>query len=416
MKKTFIAILFLIISDSVSSQVTMDTTSIGYNWYPEYVTFLPKEKVDSAFIYANTELVPVIFKVNKYELVPNEQLQDISSLINRITNDYRVKLAYLWIGGSASPEGPIVWNKQLGDYRSKALASFLLNNTNLPKEKMKVDNLWEDWYSVSRKLEISDFKNKDEVLYIINTEPDWQKRKNKIQAIDNNQTWHRLVNQIFPPFRNARMVIVCNAEQIRQFNDKIIPWEYMASVPSTTFPKPQPLYKPDEYRFIALKTNALYLAGLVANLGIEVELWRKWSLDIPVWYSPYNIKKNRHIRVLATQPEVRFWTKKAGQGNFIGLHSHVIGYNVAINDNGRYQDPDRAAWGFGLSYGYSFNLGKAKRWAIELNLGAGFINYEFDEYKNWKDGPLFRSGSGYYWGITRAGVSVAYKWYVKRKR
>lgn len=49
-------------------------------------------------------------------------------------------------------------------------------------------------------------------------------------------------------------------------------------------------------------------------------------------------------------------------GHFIGLHTHVAGFNVAINDKARYQDPNHALWGMGLSYGYAFSWGKDNRW------------------------------------------------------
>ena len=80
---------------------------MAYDWYPKYVTFLPKDKLDSVLVYANTDIVPVIYKVNKYNLHSNPQLDSIVSLINTIRGDKRITLEYVWIGGSASPEGPI---------------------------------------------------------------------------------------------------------------------------------------------------------------------------------------------------------------------------------------------------------------------------------------------------------------------
>lgn len=59
---------------------------------------------------------------------------------------------------------------------------------------------------------------------------------------------------------------------------------------------------------IAVKTNLLFDAVLVANLGVEISPWTHWSLDIPVWYSPYNISSTRNIRLLAVQPEIRWWS------------------------------------------------------------------------------------------------------------
>lgn len=391
---------------------------IGREWYPKYVTFLPEDKLDSALVYANTDLVPVIYKVNKYDLRNTTQLDSITQLVNRILHDVRVEPAYIWIGGSASPEGPIRWNKQLGHYRSTALANYLRVHTEISEDMLRVENLEEDWYSVTRILQRIDFPNKEQILDIIAQESDRAKRKTRIKNIDGGKTWHRLIREVFPPFRNARMVIVCHAKDIQKETIPLAP-----VVPELTIPEinieVQPLQIPmpsrKEKRFFAVKTNALFLAALTANVGFETELWRRWSLDVPIWYSPYDIKPTRKLRLLAVQPEIRHWLKKAGKGHFFGLHTHIVGFNVAVNDHGRYQDPNHALWGMGLSYGYVTHLDKAGRWGLEFNIGGGFAEYDYDTYHNRPNGARFRSGSNFYWGVTRAGISFSYKWYKTRK-
>ena len=416
-----IFLLCILFCRTVQAQDIKDPVSdLAYKWYPKYVTFLPHDKLDSVLAYANTDLVPVIYKANQYGLESNPQLDSIIRIITRLKSDLRVKLAYVWVGGSASPEGIVEWNKKLAGYRSAALADFLHGKIEFPENQLRVENLGEDWYSVTRILKKSDFPDKEKILDIINTETDLTLRKNKIKAIDGGESWSRLVREIFPLFRNARMVIVCHAEHVKDIT--LEPSLPIMPVPEIKLPELslQPVEtaprSQSEYRFWSLKTNALFLAALTANLGFEVELWRKWSLDIPVWYSPYDITPTRKLRLLAVQPEIRRWTKKAGEGHFFGLHTHVAGFNVAINDHGRYQDPNHALWGMGLSYGYAIHLGKHKRWGIEFNLGAGFAEYDYDVYRNWANGPKFRSGSDWYWGITRAGISISYKWYKERKK
>ena len=78
--------------------------------YPDYVVFLPEGKIDSVFYHAHSSIIPVIFKVNKYDLFPNKQLDSIVEVLSRVQKDASVRIAYLWIGGSASPEGPSKWN------------------------------------------------------------------------------------------------------------------------------------------------------------------------------------------------------------------------------------------------------------------------------------------------------------------
>lgn len=407
----------------VLSQERGNTTSYvanAYKWYPEFVTFLPVEKLDSVLYYADTDIVPVVYKVNKSDISHNSHLDSITSVIKRIQHDVRVKLAYVWVGGSASPEGPLDWNMELGERRAMALADYLMKNTDLPSSKIKIENLGEDWISLENMLKKSDLSYRDTVLAIINNESDFVKRKSLIKSLDNSRTWYDMVRNIFPPFRNARMVIVCSSE-LPVFNDvrpiDVSQLTRRHDVPdivvTSVLQRETPI---DDTRFFALKTNGIFLGGLIANLSFETELWRHWSLDFPVYYSPYNLfKGSRKLRLLAIQPEVRYWLGKAGEGHFFGLHGHVAGFNVAVNDKGRYQDPNHALWGLGIGYGYTFNFGNKKRWGVELNIGAGFADYKYDAYRNWENGPKFRSGSDCYWGITRAGVSIFYKWYKNRK-
>ena len=70
----------------------------------------------------------------------------------------------------------------------------------------------------------------------------------------------------------------------------------------------------------------------------------------------------------------------------------------------------------GVGYGYSWNFGKDKRWALEANIGIGYADYIYDSYRNWSNGAKFKSNTHEsYWGITRAGLTIMYKWYTPRK-
>lgn len=425
--RTCIWILFLVVAvGRLSAQPSGIHTSDlpKERWRPRYVTFLPADRVDSVWTYARTDLVPVIYKVNKYTLYPNAQTDSILTTIRWAQQDPRVRLAYVWIGGSASPEGPVRWNKQLGHYRSRALADYILAHTDLPDTLLHVENLAEDWESTRYTLQQIDFPHREQILHIIDTEPDWIRRKAQIRALDGGRTWTRLVREVFPPFRNSRLVIVCyeqpelpsivtyDAPPVTDLRQEV--YERLTPIPFTS-------EQPARRRVILLKSNLLAVTtALVANLGFEVELARHWSLDVPVYYSPYDLfKETRKVRVLAAQPEVRYWLREVSQRHFIGLHTHVAGFNIALNDHGCYQDPNHALWGMGLSYGYALPFGKNKRWGAEFTVGFGFADYKYDEYENIgiRPGQLVRSsGSKCYWGVTRAAVTLSYKWFVGKKR
>ena len=230
-----------------------------------------------------------------------------------------------------------------------------------------------------------------------------------------------MIEELFPQLRNARLAIVSVypkfepiASEYTLKRPPMIPLNQYDLMSPKLLPPTIDKSQSSKWK-IAIKTNLLFDAVLVANLGVEISPWTHWSLDIPVWYSPYNISSTRNIRLLAVQPEIRWWSKEAMNGHFVGLHTHVAGFNIALNDYARYQDPNHALWGLGVSYGYAMTLGKSAHWGLEFTLGAGFAQYHYDAYRNASNGPKFRSGSDCYWGITRAGVTLSYRWTLLRK-
>ena len=55
---------------------------------------------------------------------------------------------------------------------------------------------------------------------------------------------------------------------------------------------------------VALKSNLLYDATTTMNLGLEIGLVRKWTLDIPVNYNPWKLSDGKRLRHWGIQPEV----------------------------------------------------------------------------------------------------------------
>lgn len=398
--------------------------------YPFGLTFVPESRVDSVFRFEETDLVPIIFKRDKTDLLlPNTSLDSIVEVLGRVVSDPELTLRYVWIGGSASPEGPEAHNEWLGKTRAKRLYDYLKLHTELPDSLIRVENLMEDWRTPLRLIEKDEFDHKDRVIDIWESESDNVKRKKQIQAIDNGVTWEYLIDKPFRPARNARMVIVCTARDTLTFYTLDINNTFSPTTsPSLEIERPALLSPsfPLRYRgqFVAVKTNLAALGLLVANLGVEFSFGNGFSLDLPVYYSPYDITDKFRVRILGTQPELRYWINHdfPGAGHFFGLNGTVAGFDVSFPGNSRrFQDPEHALWGVGISYGYALNFGKSKKWGLEFNIGAGYMNYKYDTFSNVYNGKLLRTSTTQnYWGITRVGISLTYKWWrekqVKPKR
>ncbi|MDE6317584.1 MAG: DUF3575 domain-containing protein [Muribaculaceae bacterium] len=157
----------------------------------------------------------------------------------------------------------------------------------------------------------------------------------------------------------------------------------------------------------AIKTNALYLAAGVANIGGEYAFAQHWSVDVPLVYSPYTIASTYRMRFLYLQPEARFWLGKPMRGHFFGVHLHAGVFNVSVDRDNRYQS-EKGFYGAGLSYGYSLPF--ARRWSAGFTVGVGYAFTRYCTYYNIPNGMRYEKDRPYnYWGLTKLGVSIIYR-------
>lgn len=160
-------------------------------------------------------------------------------------------------------------------------------------------------------------------------------------------------------------------------------------------------------RYMALKTNVPFDAIGVLNLGYEVQVHRRMTLDIPLTWSFWDAEREHALRTVALQPELRWWTgSEAGRGHFFGLHAHVAWFNLKWDED-RYQDAGRPLLGAGLSYGYKLPLGE--HWGAEFGLGLGYANMKYDTYYNIENGARLDTRVRHYWGLTRIAAALAYR-------
>ena len=77
-------------------------------------------------------------------------------------------------------------------------------------------------------------------------------------------------------------------------------------------------------RYVSVKTNFAYWAGAVANLSADIQLHRKFSLELPFDWSLWDIEREHGVRLVLFQPEVRWWMENVGKGHFVGVQMNSI--------------------------------------------------------------------------------------------
>lgn len=170
---------------------------------------------------------------------------------------------------------------------------------------------------------------------------------------------------------------------------------------------------------VAVKTNLLYgVYTYTPNLGLEIGLGKRTTLDISGGYNPWNLKgsadNNKKAVHWLVEPEFRYWLCERFNGHFFGIHALGSQFNIAQHNLpmllGKGSDKYRyEGWavGAGVSYGYQLLLGK--RWSVEFTLGVGYAQLNYDKYDCPKCGEKIESGkTKNYFGPTKAGISLIF--------
>lgn len=166
---------------------------------------------------------------------------------------------------------------------------------------------------------------------------------------------------------------------------------------------------------VALKTNLLYDATTTPNLGAELAMGKKSTLQLFYGLNPWKFASDRTKQLChwLLMPEYRYWTCQKFNGHFFGIHALGGQYNVGGIDlpNPVFKDLDEKRYegwyaGGGLTYGYQWLL--SRHWNLEASVGVGYIRFHYKEFPCTECGALIQENNKNYFGPTKLALSLMY--------
>jgi len=161
---------------------------------------------------------------------------------------------------------------------------------------------------------------------------------------------------------------------------------------------------------LALKSNLLYDALLVPNLGAELYVGKNISISF-TWMHAWWKTDRRHYywRTYGGELEVRKWfgTKAAQRlnGHHAGLYAGSLTYDFELGRRGNLSD--RWTRHFGLSYGYSWRI--APYLNLDCSIGIGYLTGRYKEYLPVDGCYVWQATKNRHWvGPTKAEVSLVW--------
>ncbi len=167
----------------------------------------------------------------------------------------------------------------------------------------------------------------------------------------------------------------------------------------------------------AIKTNAIYDATATANLGIEIGLAPKWTLDISGNLNAWSKNEATKWKHWMVQPEARYWFCDRFSRHFLGFHAIAGAFNFGgINNNISFLGTDFSrlkdnryqgyAYGAGVAYGFAFML--SEHINLELEAGFGYMYLDYEIFDCSDCGRRIGDGGHHYIGPTKAAINLVF--------
>lgn len=355
-------------------------------------------------------------------------LNDVIQFLNEVRNDTTIELTQVTFCGSASPEGGNKLNRNLAKRRCANMEQYVRQRIQLPDEVVKRQDWSDAWQKLAIYVENSDMPNKKEVLHELLETPEYtynkygalvDSRKKRLMDMNYGRTWNYMLDKFFPSVRNASAILVT----IRKKNE---PAPEPQPEPVVEEPKqPEPVVQPEPIvdtkrpAYFAIKTNMLYDALLVPNVGVEFSLGKRWSVAADWMYGWWSRNKShRYWRVYGGGLTVRKYfgvkaAEKPLQGHHIGINAQMLTYDIEFGGKGYMGGKpggtlwDRMNYTIGAEYGYSMPV--ARRLNIDFSLAAGYMGGRYYEYTPLDGHYVWQATKNRKWiGPTKVEVSLVW--------
>lgn len=172
-------------------------------------------------------------------------------------------------------------------------------------------------------------------------------------------------------------------------------------------------------RYFALKSNMLYDAALVPNIGAEFYLGKNISVHANWMYGWWDSDKHhRYWRIYGGELGARWWfggkaKEKPLTGHHIGIYGGILTFDFEWGDTGYMGGKpggtlwDRYLVNAGIEYGYSLPI--AKRLNIDFSIGLGCLTGKYIKYYPFDNDYYYdKEYKMRFFGPTKAEISLVW--------
>lgn len=411
-------------------------------WVRKWISVLLMLLIYSSVVYAQelselnvtSDTLQVYFRQGKIQLEPQfrdnaERLEEFSQRFKSLLDSTENRVRSILVVSGASPEGSSTLNRYLSDNRAKVVCDYLIEHSLAGAEDIEIESRGVDWKGLAARVAASDLPYKEEVLEILGL-PEWIKkddrivdsRKAHLMNFQGGEVWRELYELYFADLRGTRVMIAYNIRKETKTDTDtveikpviVLPFEPARIEPMVEVEEEETIeFKRRKPLYLAVKSNLLYDAAVIPNIGAEIGLWKGFTLSGSyqnIWLR--DKAWTRWYRVEGFEFGVNKYFNKDGhpfRGHHIGIYGQMLTWDITIN--GRGYLAERWAYGGGVSYGYTLSIGR--RFNLDFEIGVGYLTGKMHEYIPQDGHRVWQSLKPFNWiGPTKIGVTL--QWLIGR--
>lgn len=386
---------------------------------------------------AVTDSATIHFRQSKWNLDPtlDGNGEELDSLINHIrtydSDNSRLHLRRVRVVGGASPEGSIEFNRRLSRLRADRIFKYMQSRVVIPDSLTSFAFLGRDWQGL-RELAANDpnLPDREPTLALLDDiiaetasgSTPTADRLTQLKRLCAGRPYSYMYSHLFPQLRESRLLVDYVADPLPPAPLAPIPvdlgFDFNGS-PTPLFSSDTPTATGHKPFYMGLKTNMLYDALAVPNLGAEFYLGKNWSIAgnwMYAWWSKDS--KHRYWRIYGGDIALRKWFGTAAErkpltGHHLGVYAGIVTYDFEFGGKGYMGGiPGGAIWDrcqyvAGVEYGYSLPI--ARRLNIDFTIGIGYRGGKYLEYEPANKFYMWESTHHVNWiGPTKLEVSLVW--------
>ena len=364
------------------------------------------------------------------------QLDSLSGFLHKIFSNGKFRMEHIYIVSGASPEGSTALNKVLSKNRTRSVTDYLVRHIPAWQSSMVTESdIGIDWKKLREEVELSDMPYKEEVLHVLNNTPEWvvkdgivvDGRKKQLKELYKGECWRYMEKHFFPKLRRSYIEVLYTSiprpimsgkfpeMDVKESKEAVLP----SLVPETESHLKVTWAQPLQPFYMAVKTNLLYDALLVPDVGVEFYLSKGFSVGgnwMYAWWK--NNGRHRYWRIYGGELVLRKYFGKPGggsplSGHHLGVYGQIFTYDFEIGGKVYMGgEPGGTLWekmnySTGLEYGYSLPI--ARRLNLDFVIGIGYWGGTCYEYLPVDNHYVWQQTRQRHWfGPTKAEVLLVW--------